>query len=114
MTQANAKSKSEKFPPPHQDGAVGYPLDASHNGPVSFNVAEASFTSSNFDPKSRSLRSTKTTAGTSRQRRNKKEEPHMAPSRKLIHAFLPSSVRLSIDMRLRGRASVSETFSHHR
>ncbi|XP_009624462.1 putative serine/threonine-protein kinase At1g54610 isoform X1 [Nicotiana tabacum] len=114
MTQANAKSKSEKFPPPHQDGAVGYPLDASHNGPVSFSVADASFTSSNFDPKSRSLRSTTTTAGTSRQRRNKKEEPHMAPSRKLIHAFLPSSVRLSIDMRLRGRASVSETFSHHR
>lgn len=111
MTQA--KSKSEKFPPPHQDGAVGYPLDASHNGPASFSVADASFNSS-FNPKSRSLRSTTTTAGTSRQSRNKKEEPHMAPSRKLIHAFLPSSVRLSIDMRLRGRASVSETFSHHR
>lgn len=27
----NAKSKSEKFPPPHQDGAVGYPLGASHH-----------------------------------------------------------------------------------
>ncbi|KAJ8537062.1 hypothetical protein K7X08_035463 [Anisodus acutangulus] len=114
MTQANAKSKSEKFPPPHQDGAVGYPLDASHNGLASFSVADASFNSSSFDPKSRSMRSTITTAGTSRQRRSKKEEPHMAPSRKLIHAFLPSSVRLSIDMRLRGRASVSETFSHHR
>ncbi|XP_060204173.1 probable serine/threonine-protein kinase At1g54610 [Lycium barbarum] len=115
MTQANAKSKSEKFPPPHQDGAVGYPLDASHNGPASFSVADASFNSSSFNPNSRSLRSTtSTTAGTSRQRRNKKEEPHMAPSRKLIHAFLPSSVRLSIDVRLRGRASVSETFSHHR
>ncbi|CAN4089311.1 unnamed protein product [Withania somnifera] len=113
MTQVNAKSKSEKFPPPHQDGAVGYPLDASHNGPASFNVADTSFSSS-FNQKSRSLRSTITTAGTSRQRRNKKEEPHMAPSRKLIHAFLPSSVRLSIDRRLRGRASVSETFSHHR
>lgn len=113
MTQANAKSKSEKFPPPHQDGAVGYPLDASHNDPASFRAADASFNSS-FDPKSRSLRSSTTTAGTSRQRRNKKEEPHTAPSRRLIHAFLPSSVRLSIDLRLRGRASVSETFSHHR
>lgn len=113
MTQANAKSKSEKFPPPHQDGAVGYPLDASHDVPASFTAADASFNSS-FNPKSRSLRSTTTTAGTSRQRRNKKEEPHMAPSRKLIHSFLPSSVRLSIDMRLKGRASVSETFSHHR
>ncbi|XP_059304282.1 probable serine/threonine-protein kinase At1g54610 [Lycium ferocissimum] len=115
MTQATAKSKSEKFPPPHQDGAVGHPLDASHNGPASFGVADASFNSSSFDPKLQSLRSTtSTTAGTSGQRRNKKEEPHMAPSRKLIHAFLPSSVRLSIDLRLRGRASVSETFSHHR
>lgn len=113
MTQANAKSKSEKFPPPHQDGAVGYPLNASHNGPASFSIAAASFDSS-FDPKSRSLRSTITTGGTSRQRRTKEEEPHMAPSRKLFHAFLPSSFRLSIDMRLRGRASVSETFSHHR
>ncbi|CAN4085483.1 unnamed protein product [Withania somnifera] len=113
MTQVNAKSKTEKFPPPHQDGAVGYPLDASHNGPASFSLADTSFSSS-FNPKSRSLRSTTTTAGTSRQRRNKKEEPHMAPSRKLIHAFLPSSVRLSIDMRLRDRTSVSETFSHHR
>ncbi|KAL3374199.1 hypothetical protein AABB24_005919 [Solanum stoloniferum] len=114
MTQANAKSKSEKFPPPHQDGAVGYPLNASHNGPASFSIADASFDSS-FDPKSRSLRSTTTTGGTSRQRRTKKEEPHMAPPRKFIHAFLPSSFRPSIDMmRLRGRASVSETFSHHR
>ncbi|KAK4734919.1 hypothetical protein R3W88_009180 [Solanum pinnatisectum] len=113
MTQANAKSKSEKFPPPHQDGAVGYPLNASHNVPASFSIANASFDSS-FDPKSLSLRSTTTTGGTSRQRRTKKEEPHMAPSRRLINAFLPSSFRLSIDMRLRGRASVSETFSHHR
>ncbi|XP_020584817.1 probable serine/threonine-protein kinase At1g54610 [Phalaenopsis equestris] len=26
ITHANAKSKSEKFPPPHQDGALGYPV----------------------------------------------------------------------------------------
>lgn len=26
----NAKSKSEKFPPPHQDGALGFPLGSSH------------------------------------------------------------------------------------
>ncbi|KAJ6848564.1 putative protein kinase superfamily protein [Iris pallida] len=31
ITHANAKSKSEKFPPPHQDGALGYPLDSSHH-----------------------------------------------------------------------------------
>ncbi|KAJ6912077.1 hypothetical protein NC652_022380 [Populus alba x Populus x berolinensis] len=27
----NAKSKSEKFPPPHQDGTLGYPLGSSHH-----------------------------------------------------------------------------------
>ncbi|CAA6663468.1 unnamed protein product [Spirodela intermedia] len=27
ITHANAKSKSEKFPPPHQDGALGFPLN---------------------------------------------------------------------------------------
>lgn len=30
ITHANAKSKSEKFPPPHQDGALGFPLGSSH------------------------------------------------------------------------------------
>ncbi|KAB2049650.1 hypothetical protein ES319_A13G191400v1 [Gossypium barbadense] len=31
ITHANAKSKSEKFPPPHQDGALGFPLGASQH-----------------------------------------------------------------------------------
>ncbi|XP_024960992.1 probable serine/threonine-protein kinase At1g54610 [Cynara cardunculus var. scolymus] len=31
ITHANAKSKSEKFPPPHQDGTLGYPLGSSHH-----------------------------------------------------------------------------------
>ncbi|XP_054792476.1 probable serine/threonine-protein kinase At1g54610 isoform X2 [Prosopis cineraria] len=53
VTHANAKSKSEKFPPPHQDGAVGYPLGASHKGPVSFGATEtdASFSSAIFNSK---------------------------------------------------------------
>ncbi|WOL16462.1 putative serine/threonine-protein kinase [Canna indica] len=42
ITHANAKSKSEKFPPPHQDGALGYPLDSSHLDP-SFDHSDASF-----------------------------------------------------------------------
>ncbi|CAN8269886.1 unnamed protein product [Cochlearia groenlandica] len=29
ITHANAKSKSEKFPPPHQDGLLGYPMGSS-------------------------------------------------------------------------------------
>ncbi|KAK2984390.1 hypothetical protein RJ640_002391 [Escallonia rubra] len=63
-TQTNAKSKSKKFPPPHQDGAVGYPLDKSHNGPLSFGQADTSFGSSFFDPRSsRSVKNTSTTGG---------------------------------------------------
>ncbi|XP_042422203.1 probable serine/threonine-protein kinase At1g54610 [Zingiber officinale] len=43
ITRSNAKSKSEKFPPPHQDGALGYPLEASHHMDPSFDPPEASF-----------------------------------------------------------------------
>ncbi|KAI3812553.1 hypothetical protein L1987_17264 [Smallanthus sonchifolius] len=31
ITHANAKSKSEKFPPPHQDGTLGYTLSSSNH-----------------------------------------------------------------------------------
>lgn len=31
ITHANAKSKSEKFPPPHEDGQLGFPLGASNH-----------------------------------------------------------------------------------
>ncbi|KAJ0979734.1 hypothetical protein J5N97_015208 [Dioscorea zingiberensis] len=31
ITHANAKCKSEKFPPPHQDGALGFPVGSSHH-----------------------------------------------------------------------------------
>nr|GMC76139.1 probable serine/threonine-protein kinase At1g54610 [Ipomoea batatas] len=111
MTEANAKSKSEKFPPPHQDGYI----DAPYNGPLSFGAPDTSFASSNFDVKSlQTLKTTSAMAGTSKRRKNKGEEPHMAPSRKLIHTFLPSSVRLSLDLRLRSRASISENFGHSR
>ncbi|URE06436.1 serine threonine-protein kinase [Musa troglodytarum] len=43
ITHASAKSKSEKFPPPHQDGALGYPLDSSHRNDPSFDNSDASF-----------------------------------------------------------------------
>ena len=113
MTEANAKSKSEKFPPPHQDAAVGYPLDNSNNGPLSFNVADNSFNSSIFDPKSsRSLKNTAATGGPSR-RRIKKEEPEMVPSRGIFNAFLPSTVRLSMDLRLK-KESASEIFGRQK
>lgn len=43
ITNANAKSKSEKFPPPHQDGALGFPLGCSHYGDPAFDPRDASF-----------------------------------------------------------------------
>ncbi|OWM74119.1 probable serine/threonine-protein kinase At1g54610 [Punica granatum] len=49
ITHANAKSKSEKFPPPHQDGTMGYPLGSSqHIDPVFDDPPEVPFSSMNF------------------------------------------------------------------
>uniref|UniRef100_A0A2N9H9Z4 Protein kinase domain-containing protein n=1 Tax=Fagus sylvatica TaxID=28930 RepID=A0A2N9H9Z4_FAGSY len=99
VTQANAKSKSEKFPPPHQDGAVGYPLDTSHKGPVSFGAPDASFGSSMFNSKSSgSVKGIGATGGPSRRRKTNKEDPNIASSRKFIRAFKPSSIGLSMNL----------------
>ncbi|XP_078159732.1 protein kinase superfamily protein [Carex rostrata] len=45
ISHANAKSKSEKFPPPHQDGALGFPLGSSHHiePPFEGDPADTSF-----------------------------------------------------------------------
>ena len=49
ITHANAKSKSEKFPPPHQDGGLGDPLGVSQhidpaNIPTDITYSSTSFT----------------------------------------------------------------------
>lgn len=91
MSDAKAKSKSDKFPPPHQDAAVGNPLDASRNGPVSFSAGDTSFASIFDRRSSRSLRSITPKSGTSRSR-NDKEEPQRAPARSFMNALYPSSI----------------------
>lgn len=48
ITHANAKSRSEKFPPPHQDGGIGFPLGLSHHIDPSFDPPDVPFTSMNF------------------------------------------------------------------
>ncbi|CAH9145240.1 unnamed protein product [Cuscuta epithymum] len=48
ITHANAKSKSEKFPPPHQDGGLGVPLGASHHIDPSLVPADVPFSSTSF------------------------------------------------------------------
>ncbi|KAF5205112.1 Kinase family protein, partial [Thalictrum thalictroides] len=45
ITHANAKSKSEKFPPPHQDGALGFPLGSSHYMDPAFDPPDVPFSS---------------------------------------------------------------------
>ncbi|KAL3516212.1 hypothetical protein ACH5RR_023114 [Cinchona calisaya] len=48
ISHANAKSKSEKFPPPHQDGALGVPLGASHHIDPSLVPPDVHFSSTSF------------------------------------------------------------------
>ncbi|KAK7387860.1 hypothetical protein VNO78_22656 [Psophocarpus tetragonolobus] len=48
VTHANAKSKSEKFPPPHEDGALGYPLGSSHLMDPIFDPPDVPFSSTNL------------------------------------------------------------------
>ncbi|KAI3469443.1 hypothetical protein Pfo_026106 [Paulownia fortunei] len=48
ITHANAKSKSEKFPPPHQDGGLGYPLGLSHHIDPTIDPPDVPFSSMNF------------------------------------------------------------------
>ena len=48
ITHANAKSKSEKFPPPHQDGALGYPLGSAHPIDPGFDLSDVPFSTTNF------------------------------------------------------------------
>ncbi|KAM7277720.1 hypothetical protein ACFE04_004854 [Oxalis oulophora] len=46
ITHANAKSKSEKFPPPHQDGGLNYPLGSSHHIDPVFDPPDVPFSTS--------------------------------------------------------------------
>ncbi|XP_014509060.1 probable serine/threonine-protein kinase At1g54610 [Vigna radiata var. radiata] len=53
VTHANAKSKSEKFPPPHEDGSLGYPLGSSHHMDPIFDPSDVPFSSTKLSyPKS--------------------------------------------------------------
>lgn len=110
VTKTNPKSKSEKFPPPHQDAAVGYP---SHNGgPASFGPTDDnSFGSSIFDSKSsRSVKEPGSLGGSSRPKKTKKDRSRAAPSRNFIRTFLPTSISLSMDFGFRSKDSGSEVF----
>ncbi|QCE14745.1 Cdc2-related kinase [Vigna unguiculata] len=103
VTHANAKSKSEKFPPPHQDGAVGYLEDASNKGPVSLGAPDISFSSGIFNSKPSGPVRSHAGAGHHRGRKAKKEESQMASSWKFMRPFKPSTVGLSMDLLFRSK-----------
>ncbi|KAL3812797.1 hypothetical protein ACJIZ3_014065 [Penstemon smallii] len=48
ITHANAKKKSEKFPPLHQDGGLGYPSGSSHHIYPSFDHLDVPYSSMTF------------------------------------------------------------------
>lgn len=112
LTQASAKSKSEKFPPPHQDGAVGVLLDdTSNKGPLSFGPTERSFDASHFNPKlSKSARSVAPSEGPSK-RKNTNREPRIASTWKFIHGWKPSTIGLSSDLMFKRKRSVTRVSS---
>ncbi|KAL8140872.1 hypothetical protein V2J09_006893 [Rumex salicifolius] len=87
-------SKSEKFPPPHQDGAFGIRT-------LSFDPTDSSFDSTCLDPKLSKSKSVSVSImeGSSKSKKPSKDaRPYRAPSRKLFYAFKPSSIGLSLGM----------------
>ena len=46
ITHANAKCKSEKFPPPHQDGTLGYTFGSAHLMDPTFDPPDVPFSTS--------------------------------------------------------------------
>ncbi|KAI8529259.1 hypothetical protein RHMOL_Rhmol12G0211300 [Rhododendron molle] len=113
LNQPNTKSKSEKFPPPHQDGAVGHTLDKSLHGPISFvGTSDASFVSSKDSKSSGAFSETAATVGPSKRRKTKREGGQT--SRRFIRAFIPSAGALSVDFRWKNKGSASEVFPSRR
>ncbi|KAK7358688.1 hypothetical protein VNO77_00626 [Canavalia gladiata] len=101
VTQANAKCKSEKFPPPHQDGAVGYPLDASNKGAVSFGATETSSGSTIFDSKPSG--SVVSHVANDKGKKTKKEDSQITSSWKFMRAFKRSTIGHSSDLLFRSK-----------
>ncbi|KAH0932408.1 hypothetical protein HID58_009525 [Brassica napus] len=101
LPQTNGKSKSEKFPPPHQDGAVGHhPVEEDHHQSKKNSVFsakhEASFGSS---------RSLKVGEGTSMRKISNKDGS--SSSRKYIWGLKPPpALGLSMDLLFRSRSEV--------
>ncbi|GMH01120.1 hypothetical protein Nepgr_002959 [Nepenthes gracilis] len=107
MAQPDGKRKSEKFPPPHQDGAVGVPQDLSNNSPLSFNPTDASFNLSLFSPKfPKSVKGIAAVEAKSRRKRSRRDQPMMISAWKSIRVFKPKSNGRSVDLMFKAKRSV--------
>ncbi|XP_072979675.1 probable serine/threonine-protein kinase At1g54610 [Typha angustifolia] len=95
MARVNPVSKSEKFPPPHQDGSVGFPLQDPYKGSMSFVAADASFTSSIFEMNKES----RNHRGTNGRKSSSKDKPQIAASNNLMKGLKPSSIGLLMELR---------------
>ncbi|KAK1282869.1 putative serine/threonine-protein kinase [Acorus calamus] len=95
-------SKSEKFPPPHQDGLVGKPSERSHNDPLSFIAADASFDSSIFDQKKGSSFLFSSSLGKLSKKTRNKDSRAAAPPWAIDRILKPSSLGPAIDRRSNG------------
>ncbi|KAL0710427.1 hypothetical protein Bca4012_017405 [Brassica carinata] len=104
VPQTHGKSKSEKFPPPHQDGAVGHPVEEDYHQSNKNSVLGAKNEAS-FGP-SRSL---KAEEGTSMRKISTKDGSRgsSSSSRKYIWGLKPPpALGLSMDLLFRSRSEV--------
>ncbi|KAI9383120.1 hypothetical protein POPTR_013G032200v4 [Populus trichocarpa] len=106
INHANAKSKSEKFPPPHQDGALGYPLGSSHHIDPALVPPDVPFSTTSFTYLKESIQTWSgplvDPAGVGAPRRKKK---NAGDTREL--SKLPTGKNKSRDTQLKGKKSMA-------
>ncbi|CAK7340864.1 unnamed protein product [Dovyalis caffra] len=106
INHANAKSKSEKFPPPHQDGALGYPLGSSHHIDPALVPPDVPFSTTSFTYSKEPIQTWSgplvDPAGVGAPRRKKKNAGDTRGSSKL-----PSGKDKSRDAQLKGKKSMA-------
>jgi cyclin-dependent kinase 12/13/sacsin len=97
VTNADGKSKSEKFPPPHEDGAVGYLGEASNKGAASFGTTKTNSFSSILSNSIHS-KSVGSFAARSYKGWRSGEADSKLSSWKFMRSFKPSTVGLSFNL----------------
>ncbi|KAJ6694221.1 hypothetical protein OIU85_004957 [Salix viminalis] len=106
INHANAKSKSEKFPPPHQDGALGYPLGSSHHIDPALIPPDVPFSTTSFTYSKEPIQTWSgplvDPAGVGAPRRKKKNAGDTREPSKL-----PTGKDKSRDTRLKGKKSMT-------